>query len=320
MADDAAKMPADDLDLVQELADDVKDDSEIWSEITAQRNGDDPAPEQDAEPEQNAGPDTEPEEQDTKADGAQPAAKPNDIWASATPEQLQELERLRHAKTSADGRVAAFQRRYEQLKANAQQKPQGQQPIRSVRDELKPITDDYPEIAAPLTKVLANYEGQLASLMAADNSRRTAEQQELVEYVNSQTSSLRSRIPDYDQFLGQNIEAFKVWVEDQPKAVREAAYRNGEVIINADEAYDVISLFSKHLAAGQKPQAAGSAQPNPQFQQLDDRRRRQLSGTASPQSSSRGPTPSGIPSEGDSGAIWDAIVKKREKDKAALRA
>lgn len=244
-----------------------------------------------------------------KADKAETQSEPADIWASATPEQKAAFEAAmsERAKFEERFRSSAARAGSLQRKINAARKEASR--AEPARDELAGISQDYPEIAQPLEKALARIDGRLENLTKARQSEIESDEAELAAIIETETKTLAAKHPDYVTVLKENGPAFAAWVEDQPARVRAAAYRNGQMIVNADEAAEVVGGFKKFL----NPEAAKA--PDPQ-QSLDSRRQRQMASMSSPQrSGSSRPTVSGIPEEGDEEAIWAAIqAEKRRKN------
>lgn len=316
---DQNNLAADDLALVDALADQAKGEDDIWNEFeaadAAKTEKPEPAPanEEDAsdEPTAEAGAEAAKAEpapvEAPKATDAKGAEAGPDIWANAPPELKAAYDELQQKFRSVNGRTAAFQRRYEDLKkiveAPAQQRRPG-----SAREALAAIKNDYPDVAGPIEEALSKIEERLDAQDQAEESRRSAARDELVGIITSETERLNQAIPDWEVTLQQNGKAFAAWVEDQPRRVREAAYRNAQNIVDAEEAAQVIAAFKAHIMPAQQPAAAPTT-PTPiraQTQPLTDRRARQLDATASPRSARR-PTVSGIPEDGDPQAIWDAF-------------
>ena len=305
-AADGTAMSADTSADVENLANapavQEEDEDAVWASIQAEKKGLE-------EPVASESPvEAEPAEKPAQAE---PAPEPVDIWANATPEQkaAYEAATAERAKNyerfrSSAARASALQKK---LNAAAQE---GRRDERPAREELAGISQDYPEIAQPLEKALERIDGRLEHLAKARQSEIETDQAELVGIVEAETKTLAAKHPDYVTVLQQNGPAFQAWVEDQPARLREAAYRNGQMIVNADEAAQVIDGFKRFITGG-APRAA----PEPP-QSLDSKRQRQLASMSSPQrSGSSRPTVSGIPEEGDEEAIWAAIqAEKRRKN------
>lgn len=318
--DKAAPVVAADLDLIDDkLADGTKDDSELWNEIAAADKPKDPssavqaAADSDAPVESDNGAE-KPEgavEAAAGKDGTAETDKP-DIWASAPPELKAAYDELA-AKTakiendfkSANGRVSTYQRRYEDLVKAAQ--PVKKEETVAPTQAIEGLMQDFPEIAGPLKQALETIQGKLDNLDKAEESRRVAAQTELVTMVEEQTKRLDEAIPDWETTLKANGAAFAAWVEDQPRRIREIAYR--EDITNADEAAEVVKLFKAHLGQpADKPAPQADTTTKTQTQPLSDKRERQLAGTASPNPQGGRPVVSGIPEDGDPEQIWKGFA------------
>ncbi|WP_395451188.1 hypothetical protein ACHMW7_16180 [Aminobacter sp. UC22_36] len=319
-AAETAALSADDLNLLDpRLADGAKSEDEIWNEVQAEKaakddGGDTPEPVPAAavvEPQAGA-PAAEPAP-------SKPADAGNaDIWATATPEQKAAFEAASADKAkfeqryrSSVGRISALQK-----KINAAQATPSRD-IGNARDEIAGIQQDYPDIGQPLIKALEKIDGKLDHLSNTEKADLESARTELNEIVDGETKRLLSVHPDYEDVLAKNGKAFVAWVEDQPRSIREAAHQNAQFIADSDGAAKVIEGFKRHLGLIKEPPApAPTPQPAPQ-PKLDDRRQRQIEGSASPQRTGGRPTITGIPAEGDEDAIWAAIqAEKAQKARA----
>lgn len=243
---------------------------------------------------------------------AAPVAGDEDIWKDAPPaareayEKLQqEKKQLEHETRSYEGRVAARQNRIAEL---SKQLEALNKPAAEKDDPLGQIANDFPELHDPLSKALESVASRAEQVEAAQRGRIEAElseeQKRYAEEVNAQTEALKKDHPDYLEVISKNVDKWTTWVEDQPKAIRDAVARNSEDITDAQAAKQVISAFKAFL---NPPETA--PQPSPQ----SDKRQRQIGSTASPGSGNRQPVVSGIPENDDPQKIWDAFEKEDQR-------
>lgn len=281
------------------------EDSAIWAEFQeaeSKPGGDKPEEHDDEPPAEAASAGSEPAASDQPKKEEPASAKPAE---AETPDQraaaaaLAEKNKLEQRIRSDTGRLEALQRRI----AAAQAQPSREE--KSARDEIAGLKDDYPEIAAPLEKVAERLDGTLERLTKAEKASLEADQAELKQIVEVQTQTLIEKHPDYVDVLKANGPAFKAWVDDQPLRIRQAAARNANDIYDGQGAIEVVEGFKKHLGLIKAPEPAPQPQTPPK---LDDRRKRQLDSSASPQRSGSRPTVSGIPEEGDPEEIWKAFA------------
>lgn len=260
----------------------------------------------------NTGADTGAEAPTDATDPAADAAAQT-LWDSVPAELRSEYDRLTaenaklvHKERSAAGRATGYQRRYEELLKAAQPRATaGDRPTSQAAIEA--LKEDYPEIAAPLEQALGSIQEQVSHLSAAEESRVAAAQTELTEFLNEETEALVAQHADYEQVLGQNSEQFRVWIDDQPRAVRDAFARNAQDIVNAAEAAQVIGAFKAHLGMPAPAPAVPAPRTPAVPSALASKRERQLGATATVNRTNRRPTTSGIPEDGDPQMIWDAF-------------
>lgn len=286
-------------------------EADLWEQIEAsEAGGDKPVEKDEAVDSQSA------QEESQPADAVdQPAdeggdSKPADIWATMPEEVRNEHERLQNQFRRETQRTSALQRKINELTAamsakaapDASQKPAPPEANsgdsgKSSDDELKRLKEEYPEIATPLLRKLSQLEGTAKSLELAEQQRQEA-------YIAQQEESLSEAVPDWKEMLSRNGERFLTWIEDQPRAVRDAAKLNATVIVDAQAAAEVMGRF-KDFLAGSQPQAPSgetqSAKP--------DKRQRQLAAAAAPRARSQSRIATGIPEDGDPKDIWDAYER-----------
>lgn len=247
-----------------------------------------------------------------------PAAAP-DIWAAATPEQRAafdaaraDRDKLEQYKRSNEGRLAALQRQIKELRgtqrpakaaATAADAKPGDASAEGIlgSSEWKSLETEYPEVAKPIGKVIANLEAQVTrqqkELSAIGDDRRQAA-------LSEQEALLVKAHPDW---LAVTEEpAFLAWLDEQPRHMQEAARRNADAIVDAREAADVVGRFKDFKGGSAQPTAGRGASPGPSTtatQPLSGKRQRQLDSASAARS--RGPgVANGIPAEGDPEVMW----------------
>ena len=318
------------------------DDETLWNDLDKAEAGEkqdappddqgrDDAFEGEAEAtDQNASPDgpdiDEGQSTDKPADNAGEAEEKPDVWANAPPELREaydELQRkatnLEHQTRSDRGRLSALQRKIAEMeqtvskpaqaKADELRQGDGQQANATSREKrLEQLREEYPELAEPLIEYIRDLETKVAGV---DEIGQTVKQLQTVEqsreqaYISQQEHTLSQTHPDWQPVLQNNGATFQAWIEDQPKAIREAAMRNANQIVDAQAAADVIARFKQHLGmASAQPQQAQEAEPKPK---LNDKRQRQMDALASPRGGRGRPVASGVPEDADPEAIWDAF-------------
>lgn len=301
------------------LSDTEQDAANIWQEFEEADAGKTPASDAGGEADDFGIPD------DDEADKAQVTTDPaeagqegtneDDIWKDAPPaareayDKLQrEKKQLEHETKSYEGRAAARQSRIAEL--TAQIEAMKSKPNADEGNPLESIASEYPELSAPIAKVVENITSRQDKAEAAQLSRLEAEKaKEIDAYVNEvrvQTDALKSEHPDYLDVIQKNVDAFRAWVDDQPKRIRETVARNANDIVDAKATAEVIAAFKAHL----NPPAP---EPEPKPSPNASRRERQIGASASPGGTMRKPVVSGIPEEGDPQAIWDQFEAEDQR-------
>lgn len=328
-------LTADDLGMLDPALEDAgKTDEELWGDLEKAENGK-PAHEPDAAADFETPPDDGEDDgtpEDEPADAGTDTGTP-DIWAGASPEQRHAFEEAQkraseaeHRLRSDDGRVSSLQKKINRLTEDLQsRKPDanGRQRNETATEALGRLKTDYPEIAELLDPVLASVRGDVTALSDAETKRiQTAQRDldesrtELASIANNNARTVEQAHPGYERFLVENQQAFVAWVEDQPRAIREAAYANAQFVADPSAAIDVINRFKAHINPPAQMPDTDRKNADPQNNPLNDRRRRQLDASASPQRSARRPAVSGVPEDGDPQAIWDAFEAHEQAKRA----
>ena len=298
-------------------ADEAATDESLWDELDAAEAGTPPAESTSPEPPSEPTPG-----QEAEAEGQPQPEQQTDPWATAPPPLKEERDRLTQRVTSAEGRIAAYQRRYEEANAQVQslnarlrelESAPAAQPEPPKEDEatahLKRIREEYPEIGEPLVAIIDGMRKQNAELTRW-------QQQQIEREMIQQDTILRDEHPDWQDVTSQNAEAFLAWVNEQTPERRKVIEDNAEIIKDGRAAASVIADFKAHIAQKPRPepapapQAASQQQPNP-------KRARQLAGAETAKPSGRQAFAPGIPEEGDPEEIWKAI---EAEEKATRRA
>lgn len=322
---------ADDLNLLDPALEDAgKTDEDLWNDLESKET-----PEGAAKAGEDTGDDLETAEVETKP--AEKAGKDEtkpDIWANASPEQRAAFEEAQRQVADMEqrlrrsgGSVSGLQRKINSLQEALKAKPGNRDARRdqTATEALGRLKTEYPEIAELLDPVLNSVRGDVTDLSNAERKRVEAATRDLNDSVNelSAIASQNARMvetahPGYEKYLLENQQKFLAWVEDQPRAIREAAYANAQYVVDAEKAIDVINRFKASITPPAKVPANGAQPaPNPETQSLNDKRQRQLAASASPQGNgNRRPATSGIPEDGDPAAIW-AAFEEQERRKSA---
>jgi len=297
-------------------------DAAAWADAVRLVTGEDtPAP--------SAMPDVQPAETDAPADAAPapdpapeaPAAPAVDPWAAMTPaEQRAAYDAERRARAEFEreasahrGRISKLMRERPELfggkKPDAAADAEKKAPLKAMESaDWKGAQDEYPEIAKPLGNAVGELAAEVATL------RRDAE----INRYAAQERELAARHPDWNRVTA--TPAFADWLARQPDYVQSAAYRNGEAIVDAYEASDILSRFKSDVSAPRsrapvsplaRP-AAAAPQPAAAPSPLAARRHRQIESAAAPRTRSPGPSPSGLPA--DPNAQWNWAVKEVMRD------
>lgn len=259
---------------------------------------------------------------DQAAGGTPPAQQQSsDIWANAPAELREAYERDRaqwnHRLSSTQGRLSAADRELARLRKESGNQPtaqggqpSGQAPANSLDDdeEIKRFQEEYGEIAGPVMKLLKAQADKIAQLEApvAEVAQHRAIEAQASEFTKFATAH-----PDWEQYV--NDARYASWLEQQPKAIRDAAQR----AINIEDGQEAAWLLGQFKASigvqASPPPSKPNPAPAPAQPSADPRRQRQLAAGRDIGGSSA-PVTSGVPDDFD--GAFDAIVAERERRNA----
>lgn len=197
------------------------------------------------------------------------------------------------------GRIAALQREVDRMKREMAALAQSVATLPPPSAKLKGAAEEYPEIAAPMAEALDEVHA------AVTRQQNIVAQQTRISEIEAEMA-LEQRFPGGFDLVQKDVDAFKAWVEDQPKRFRDAFARNAYSVTDVDGAVELLTAYRAHVTGQAAPPVTGAKAPDP----TADRRRRQISGAMSPPRSSA-PVVSGIPEDGDKEAIWKAFRARK---------
>jgi chromosome segregation ATPase len=230
----------------------------VWGDTTNKVN--DPEPKA-----QDEGDEPEPKVDEAKADSAE------DIWAEASDaqraafEQTQaELAKIQKTWERQRNQVSGMSRKVEELqralaeKQEAAAEESAAPSFDEVEAELKTLREEFPDIAKPVDKLSA-----------------------VVRTLASRFDNVDTANQNAAQRAADSAED-----EDQPAWVQRAVQLNADAITDAKLASKLIARFKEHVGLTDPPQA------DEDKLREQERRKRQLSGAASPAPKGRGATSS----------------------------
>lgn len=253
-------------------------------------------------------------------------ANGDDIWSSASEQQRaafeaaqRQLQALDHDSRSNRGRVSALQRETENLRKQlaalhgaAGSTGQGQTDASDA--DIRRLQEEYPEVARPVLQQISSLQKQLNETQRRLDQRETTEtQREREQALDREEQALAQKHPDWDKVTAR--PEFTAWLATQPRYVVEAIQRNGEAIVDAEEAADVIGRFKQATGIAHAPAAAAASAPaaataTGASANLAARRQRQLESGAAVTSRGAGPA-GGPPDDFDAAFAYYASKKGR---------
>ncbi len=250
-------------------------------------------------------------------------AGPQDIWADATPEQKAAFEAAQHENSSHRTRASAQNRKISELMSAPKPaaKPAADEAAtteaNAAQDEAaenwKQFDGEYPEVAGPMgarmdrqDKENAELKAEIAGLKGQVTGITDGQIQNAID---SEEALLVQRHPDWEQLTSS--EEFSAWLPNQARYVQEGFVRNGNAIIDGQEAASLIDLFK----SVQEPTPEPAKEPGPKPGSTDTatngkatRRQRRLESAVTSESGQAGPGAG--PPEGDFDAAFEYFADK----------
>jgi len=196
----------------------------------------------------------------------------DDIWKDVPDTVRERYASVEEKARRSQGQVSGLQRKINDLTRQlnelqsgyAQAGPTGDGKMTG--DELSQLEDEYPEVVGPMAKVLRQTQNELREIKMA-----TLQQQERTIEAEERTF-LQEHADGFDVVQNDHV-AFEVWVEDQPKRLRDAYATNRAFISDGKAAAELVSAYKTYLG-----KTSGSTEQRPgQGQHTDElSRRRQL--------------------------------------------
>ncbi|MEK9721983.1 MAG: hypothetical protein VW405_00685 [Rhodospirillaceae bacterium] len=312
-------------------------EEQIWAELAAEREGTPPDAD-DARTGDGAGDEdkgaaaADAADADKTGQDAADAAKPAgpDIWANATPDQRAAYEAANaiakefpagwkeqiFRRTRENDRLKARIRELEAAPAASGSKGKDGAPAADAAggdadEDLREFEETYPEVAAPVRKMLDAQRRQIELLQQQVGGIVTDKND---FELSQELDALNAMHPDWGTVAGS--KEFQAWAQQQHPMVQQILIDNKEHIVSAYDAGYVVQLYKRD--AGMAGSATATA-PNPgasQKQPPNNRRQAQLRSAATPANRSAGPV-SDMPDANDEEGAWDYFKRKRERAAAS---
>lgn len=183
--------------------------------------------------------------------------------------------------------------------------------------DLDSVSEEYGDVVGPVVNKVKDLTARLNDTAESDKLRIEDINGELRDIQNEEIGKFEAEHPDGMDVISRNASVFRDWIEDQPKAIREAYEANLNAFTDGTAAALVVSRFKTALQeASQKASGEDTppADPNPTTSRLDKRRRNQMRGaSASRSTSSQKQTGNLEPTSDDPDAWWDYWDKQDAK-------
>jgi len=250
-----------------------------------------------------------------KTDGGDepPAGIKPEVWATASPDlkavlrdQAKKIGDLEHADRSNRGRISALTRQHQQAPAKGAGTGGAAKP-KSVLDhpDLKKAAEEYPEVIGGVTPAMKELDERTRRI--EDALSRMSEKAKQ-DYYDSQQDELTKAHPDWQKVTADT--KFGEWLTKQPQYVQEGIARNGQHIVNAFEAGDIIQRYKDQN--GLNPNPSDPPNGGKDIRNIDTRRQRQLESGAAVGTKGPGGA-AGPPNEFDGAFAHFAARKERRR-------
>lgn len=262
---------------------------------------------------------------------AAPAAAATDIWAKA-PAELRAAHEAALASANQKyrsdiGRQAAHQRRIQLLEEELERARGGKKPAAAdgssapaadpnapaaptslrERPNVKRAIEEYPDVVTPLVEHNEELERRLVAI-ESDHTLSVEERKQ--QTYQAQEAALDAAHPDWR--VACNSREFAEWKDTQPQSIKDAIKRNGENVVDAEEAIAMVDAFKAHFARTYQPPAPQPAPPAlPQPTSLQARRDAQLRAVTKAPASTAAAMPDGPSNDAGDKALFDHFAAKK---------
>ena len=239
---------------------------------------------------------------------AAPEGAAADIWADATPEQRAAFEAAQQENRSHRGRASFLDIQQAQIAAKqpAAAPAAGPDAAPATDEQFTNFESEYPEVAGPIkARYDAQLDAQAGQIAALEQRISGISDVQVQEAIGDQIALLEQRHPTWNALT--STPEFETWVNAQPRFVQEGFVRNGETVVDGEEAARLMDLYVDQQPAPDP--AAGSPEPAAEDTTSGKatRRQRRLDSAVTTESAQAGPGAG--PPEGDFDAAFDHFAR-----------
>lgn len=304
MVDKTSQIPAD----ADDASEEIDEAQRLWDEIAAEEPKSAPA--------QNGDTDNLATDASAAEDGQTQQTPPSTDGKPKEDLEAQN-ERLRHSVESGNGRISALTKKVTDLQSkldrlqNTKKEIETATPSAEVKGRLAKVKEEYSDFS-PLVEMAEAQDKRLDQLAANTDADIEDTKGQLRELIEEQRQIFLSEHPDGYQVLASNAAAFKDWIEDQPRQLRDAFKRNEKELVDGQSAALMVAAFKASLQSA----TDGNAPAPNSTSTLQARRDRQLVGAQSQRSNAPQITSPAPGADDDPQVLWDHFERlDREKNR-----
>lgn len=280
-----------------EALDQGKTDEQLWNELAAEE----PEPEPDLAQEDST-------EETSPDEGAEAEETPDVADGNPAEDVKPQVERLRHQVQSEIGRNRGLARKVDTLqKENARlaallNDTKTTAPTKEASEKLAKARSEYGDVIGPLADQIEANAKRVDRIAEIAASQLENNQSQLADLYQEQEAIFRAEHPEGHSVIHENKAVFDAWIEDQPKALRDAYSINFKHMVDGAAAALVVAEFKASLQTA----ANGAAPAVDSKSKLQARRDKQLAGSRSERSNGQNAVTSAPPADGSSDqAYWN---------------
>jgi hypothetical protein len=256
---------------------------------------------------------------DLKAGGSEVASAKADTTANPE-DQTAQIERLKHQLKSEQGRTAAQQRKLDELQKrittsskDLTERKRDHQASTKRSSAIDKAQKDFPDAVGPVADELKAAQKREAREIARQEEQLEADRKEAKALLIENQKVFQKEHPDGFDVIKDNWDAFKDWIEDQPKAVRDGFEKNRAAVTDPLGAAHMVALFKREISKAAGKGGKSDPDPNPT---PDSKRKRQLEGAQAPRNKAPLRTqnaPSEDASAEDQWAYFEELDRQKER-------
>lgn len=254
------------------------------------------------------------DEPDTDRDGS--AEKDGDTGAAESVDWKARAEKAEQKWRSDRGRVEKMRKEAEALQQELERARQqiaalktDDEKARDRESRLNKVREEYGDVMEPVLEEIQDLRARDEALTRAEQSRLERLESNYESLVQAEQDAFLAEHKDGFDVIDQNRDAFRAWIDDQPREMRDIFKANEQAIVDGQGAAMMVSRFKAFMQDQSRGPGPASSETR-----STSRRKLQLEGARSSRTPGRQAATSDIsPDTDDPEALWDYWDRKERQ-------